>query len=64
MRVHLSLVLLLLLGGCRDWRQHVEPASAAGEPEQILVNGEPAIELDAKHHHVRLQPRATYQITG
>ena len=64
MRLRLSLALLVLVSGCRDWRQHVDPARAAGEPGQVLVAGEPAIEFEAKHHHVRLQPRATYTITG
>ncbi len=58
------LLLIVFISGCRDWRQHVDPSRAAGEPEQVLVTGEPAIELEAKHHHVRLQPRATYKITG
>ncbi len=64
MRLRFSLVLHILAGGCRDGRQHVDPGRAAGEPEQVLVTGEPAIEFEAKRHHVRLQPRATYQITG
>src|SRR3990172_1073649 len=58
------LVLLILVSGCRDWRQHVDPGRAAGEPEQVLGTGEPAIESEAKRHHIRLQPRATYKITG
>ena len=64
MRLRLSLVLLVLMSGCRDWRQHVDPSRAASEPEQVLVADERAIEFEVKHHHVRLQPRATYQITG
>ena len=64
MRLRLSLVLLILVSGCRDWRQRVDPERAAGEPEQVLVTNEPAIEFEAKHHHIRLQPRATYKITG
>lgn len=64
MRLVAALALLALVGGCRDWRQHVDPTRAAGEPEQVLVAGAPAIELEVKHHHVRLQPRATYRITG
>jgi len=64
MRLFFSLVLLILVSGCRDWRQHVDPSCAAGEPEQALVTGEPAIEFEAKRHHIRLQPRATYEITG
>jgi hypothetical protein len=64
MRLRLSLVLLILVSGCRDWRQRVDPSRAAGEPEQVLVPNEPAIEFEAKHHHIRLQPRATYKITG
>ncbi len=64
MRLRLPLVFLVLAGGCRDWRQHVDPGRAAGEPEQVLVSGEPAVEFEAKHHHIRLLPRATYKITG
>ena len=64
MRFRLSLVLFILVSGCRDWRQHVDPSRVAGEPEQVLVTGEPAIEFEAKRHHIRLQPRATYEITG
>ncbi len=59
-----QLLLLILVSGCRDWRQHVDPRRAAGEPEQVLVRGEPAIEFKAQHRHVRLLPRATYTITG
>lgn len=58
------LLLLLVAGGCRDWRRHVDRSRAAGEPEQAPVADAPAIEFDAKHHHVRLLPRATYRITG
>jgi hypothetical protein len=58
------LLVLFTLAGCRDWRAHVDPKRAAGEPEQILVTEEPIIEFEAKHHTVRLQPRATYKITG
>ena len=57
-------MLLLFVAGCRDWREHVDPARAASEPEQVLVENDPAIEFEAKRHHVRLQPRATYKITG
>lgn len=64
MRLRVPFVLLLLVAGCRDWREHVDPARAAGEPEQVLVANEPAIEFEGKHHRVRLQPRATYKITG
>jgi hypothetical protein len=55
---------ILLLAGCRDWRSRVDPALAAAEPEQVLLAGEPAIELEARAHAVRLTPRATYAITG
>ncbi len=64
MRGGVLLVLIIQVTGCRDWREHVDPGRAAGEPEQVLVSGEPAIEFDVKHHHIRLQPRATYKITG
>lgn len=64
MRLGLPLTLLIVAGGCRDWRQHVDPGRAAGEPEQALLAGAPAIEFDVEHHHVRLQPRAAYQVTG
>src|SRR5512142_2336547 len=64
MRLCLTLVILILVSGCRDWRQHVDPSRAAGEPEQVLVADEPAIEFEAKRHHIRLQPRAAYRITG
>jgi hypothetical protein len=64
MSLRLPLVLLTLASGCRDWRQHVDPSRAAGEPDQVLVADEPSIEFEAKHHHIRLQPRAIYKITG
>ena len=57
------LALLLLASACRDWREHVDPARAAAEPDQALIAAEP-IEFEAKHHHVRLTPRAAYTITG
>ncbi len=64
MRSRLALALLVLASGCRDWREHVDPSRAAGEPEQVLVANEAPIQFEAKDHHVRLQPRATYAITG
>lgn len=65
MRFRLPLLIALLAAGCRDWRERVDPSRAAGEPEQVLVTGEePAIELEMKHHRIRLQPRATYKVTG
>lgn len=57
-------LLLLLPAGCRDWRAHVDAARAAGEPEQVALAGEPAIEFEARDHRVRLEPRAAYRITG
>ncbi len=63
-RPPLWLALLALAGGCRDWRQHVEPARAAGEPEQTPLAGEPPIELEIERHRVRLEPRASYRITA
>lgn len=57
--------LLVALAACRDWREHVDPARAAGEPEQVSeAEGAPAIEYDVKEHHVRLRPRASYRVTG
>lgn len=58
------LALLLATTGCRDWREHVEPSRAAAEPEQVLLAEESSIEFEAKHHQVRLTPRAAYRITG
>ena len=60
----LALVLLAATAGCRDWRDRVDPARAAAEPEQVLLSDEPAITFDAKGHEVRLAPRASYRITG
>jgi hypothetical protein len=57
-------LLLLVAASCRDWREHVDPSRAAREPEQVLLADEPVIEFEAKHYRVRLQPRATYKITG
>ena len=61
---HRALVLLVLLAGCRDWREHVDPSKAASEPEQIAITGEPPIEIELKGYQVRLTPRATYKVTG
>ena len=58
------LVLLVLLAGCRDWREHVDPSRASSEPEQVAITGEPPIELELKGYQVRLIPRATYKVTG
>lgn len=55
---------MLLACACRDWREHVEQARAASEPEQVLVVDLPPIEFEAKHRGVHLRPRATYKITG
>jgi hypothetical protein len=60
----LLLLLLLLPAGCRDWREHVDPSRAAAEPEQVALAGEPPVELELKGFQVRLQPRATYEVTG
>jgi hypothetical protein len=57
------LLALLLLSGCRDWRERVEPGRAAAEPEQQPLAGEPILQ-EKKGHQVRLTPRATYRITG
>jgi hypothetical protein len=61
----LALVALSIaaLPGCRDWRSRVDPARAAGEPEQVAVEA-PVIVLERKGHEVRLAPRADYRITG
>ena len=64
MRPLLLPALIALAGGCRDWRLHVDPTRAAGEPEQVPVADAPAIEFEARHHRVRLVPRASYRITG
>jgi hypothetical protein len=63
LRRRLPLVLLLACA-CRDWREHVEPARAAAEPQQVLVAAESTIDFEAKGHQVHLTPRATYRITG
>ncbi len=63
-RQRLLLLLLLVPAGCRDWRTHVDAARAAREPEQIEVADAPPIEFEARHHRIRLAPRATYRITG
>jgi hypothetical protein len=57
-------MLPALAAGCHDWRERVDPARAAAEPEQVLVADAPAIELEARGYAVRLQPRATYRTTG
>jgi len=57
-------MLMFLVAGCRDWREHVDPSRAASEPEQVAMDGEPPIEYEVKDHQVRLQPRARYKITG
>jgi hypothetical protein len=53
-----------LLAGCRDWRERVDPARAAAEPEQTALPAGPPVELEARGHRVVLTPRATYRITG
>lgn len=63
-RQRLLPLLLLVPAGCRDWRAHVDAARAAREPEQVELAGAPPIEFEARHHRVRLAPRATYRITG
>ena len=60
----IALASVTLLSACRDWRASVDPSRAAAEPEQVLVDGEPVLTLEAKGHEVRLTPRATYRITG
>jgi hypothetical protein len=64
MRAYLCVALAIFVSGCHDWREHVDPTRAAGEPEQVLVPDEPPIEFVKKDHRVRLHPRATYKITG
>ncbi|HET8725103.1 MAG TPA: hypothetical protein VFM53_12975 [Anaeromyxobacteraceae bacterium] len=63
-RSALALALAAAAAGCRDWRDRVDPARAAAEPEQALLAGETPIVFEAKGHEVRLTPRATYRITG
>ncbi|HSB18902.1 MAG TPA: hypothetical protein VLD85_02720 [Anaeromyxobacteraceae bacterium] len=63
-RFLVSLALPLLAAGCHDWRERVDPARAAAEPEQVALAGEPAIEIEARGYAVRLEPRATYRATG
>jgi len=58
------LAFLVLLAGCRDWREHVDPSRAASEPEQAVITAEPTIELELKGYQVRLTPRAAYKVTG
>jgi len=58
------LLVLLVLTGCRDWREHVDPSRAASEPEQVAITGESPIELELKGYQIRLTPRATYKVTG
>jgi hypothetical protein len=62
-RLALAALPLLALG-CADWKARVDPARAAGEPEQVAIAGEPDITFEAKGHEVRLTPRASYRITG
>ncbi len=65
MLTHRALLLLLvLLAGCRDWQGHVDPSRAASEPAQVAITGEPPIEFELRDYQVRLQPRATYKVTG
>ena len=63
-RLALRVLALLVLTGCRDWREHVDSSRAASEPEQAAIAGEPPIELDLKGYRIRLTPRATYKVTG
>jgi hypothetical protein len=55
---------LLLLAACRDWRERVDPARAAAEPEQLEVADQAPVELEIRRHRIRLAPRASYRITG
>lgn len=59
-----ALASLLLLASCRDWRERVDPALAAEEPEQEALAGAEEIVLEAKGHEIVLTPRARYRITG
>jgi hypothetical protein len=63
-RAALALMLVAATAGCRDWRERVDPARAAAEPEQVMLSDEPPITFEAKGREVRLTPRATYRITG
>lgn len=60
----LAAAVLGALGGCRDWRDRVDPARASAEPVQEALQGAGPIELLKNGHRIRLLPRATYQITG
>jgi len=53
-----------LLLACRDWRAQVDPARAAAEPEQMALAAMEPIEFERKGFAVRLEPRASYRITG
>ncbi|MHB8419659.1 MAG: hypothetical protein ACYDCL_16405 [Myxococcales bacterium] len=57
-------VSLSFAGGCRDWRRHVDPSLAAGDPEQGPVDDASPIELELRGYRVTLTPRATYHLTG
>ncbi len=62
-----ALALCALAAGlpaCRDWKRKVDPARAAGEPEQQDLRGARPIEYEKKGYRVRLVPRAAYQVTG
>jgi hypothetical protein len=59
-----AVAALLATCSCTDWRSRVDPARAAAEPEQVLLQGEPPITFEAKGHEVRLTPRAAYRITA
>jgi len=56
--------LFVLVCACRDWREHVDPARAALEPEQVALADAALIEFEARGYHIGLSPRATYRITG
>jgi hypothetical protein len=53
-----------VLAGCHDWKKKVDPARVRDEPVQEELRGARPIEYEAKGYHVRLVPRATYQVTG
>jgi len=59
-----ALLLLAALWGCRDWRARVEPGRASGEPEQVALADAEPVEYTLRGFSIRLEPRATYRITG
>ena len=60
-----TLLLFFALCACRDrWRERVDPERAKADPEQVALETAAPIVFEKNGHSVRLQPRATYRITG